>query len=96
MDVCLAYKNMRTEDAEASGTVSAKLKYSGKHEYSGFSIIETGSRGSFTSTTGKMIAPLTTEYIHYLFEVPEEIADTTESIVVSFLIDGNLYDYTVR
>ena len=43
-----------------------------------------------------MIAPLTTEYIHYLFEVPEEIADTTESIVVSFLIDGNLYDYTVR
>ncbi len=96
VDVCFSYKNMGTENAEAGNIVSAKLKYSGKYEYSGFPVIETRSRSSLGNTTGEMIAPLTTEYIHYLFEVPEEIADTTESIVVSFLIDGNLYDYTVR
>lgn len=96
VDVCFSYKNMGTENAEAGNIVSAKLKYSGKYEYSGFPVIETRSRSSLGNTTGEMIAPLTTEYIHYLFEVPEEIADTTESIVVSFLVDGNLYDYTVR
>lgn len=42
------------------------------------------------------IAPLTTEYIHYLFEVPEEVQSSSEGIVISFSVSGNSYTYTVR
>lgn len=96
VDVCFAYRNMGTENIQADEAISAKIKYANKDVYTGFSMIECENRTRFTYADITSIAPLTTEYIHYLFEVPEEIAETTESIVVSFLIDGNLYDYTVR
>ena len=59
-------------------------------------MIEEDSRGDFTYSNITNISPLSTEYIHYLFEVPEEVKSSTESVVVTFTVDGNTYTYTVR
>ncbi len=96
VDVCFAYKNTSDKSVDADEAISAKLRYADKYDYSGFSMIEKDSRSDFTYSNITNIAPLTTEYIHYLFEVPEEVQSSSESIVISFSISGNSYTYTVR
>ena len=96
VDVCFAYKNTTGKSVGADDVISAKLKYADKYDYSGFSMIEEDSRSDFTYSNITSIAPLTTEYIHYLFEVPEEVQSSSERIVITFSISGNTYTYTVR
>ncbi len=96
VDLCVAYKNLAGNDVMADEVMSGKLQYAGKYDYTGFSIIEKESRTDFTYSNITSIAPLSTEYVHYLFEVPEEVESSGESVVISFTIDGNTYTYTVR
>lgn len=39
---------------------------------------------------------LCTEYIHYIFQVPEELEASGDQVVISFKIDGNRYTYSVK
>ena len=96
MDICFAYKNTSERKVGADEIISAKLKYAGKYEYTGFTTIEEDSRGDFTYTNITSISPLSTEYVHYLFSVPEEVKTSTESIEITFVIDGNTYTYKLR
>lgn len=96
VDFCIAFKNWEGEGIMADEVVSAKLTYATKYEYDGFSTIEEQDRGNFTYTNITSISPLCTEYIHYLFEVPEEVETSKEPVSVSFKIGGNEYLYTVR
>ena len=96
VDVCFAYKNTSGKSVGADDVISAKLKYADKYEYSGFSIIEEDNRGNFTYSNISSIAPLCTEYIHFLFVVPEEIQNSSERIVITFSVSGSTYTYTVR
>ena len=76
--------------------MSAMLTYAGKYEYTGFSMIEESNRGDFTYSNITSIAPLTTEYLHYLCEVPAEAETSSEAIEIEFVIGGNTYSYKVR
>lgn len=96
VDICFAYKNISGANVDADEVISAKMKYADKYEYTGFSMIEEDSRADFTYSNITSIAPLSTEYVHYLFEVPEEVQTSTESVVITFTVDGNTYTYTVR
>lgn len=98
VDVCFAYKNRQSYDVRADQVISAELKYDDrKYTYKGFSIIEEDNRSDFTYTNITSISPLSTEYIHYLFEMPAEIENNTKSIEILFTtIDGKDYIYTVR
>ncbi len=59
-------------------------------------MIEKDSRGDFTYSNITSISPLNTEYVHYLFSVPEEVESSSDTVVIIFRIDGNDYTYTVR
>ena len=96
VDVCVAYENIEGKSIMADDAISASLTYAEKYEYNGFSIIEKDSRSSFTYTNITSVKPLIVSYIHYLFEVPEELAEGTESIEVTLKIDGGSYIYTIR
>ncbi len=96
VDLCVAYKNLGASDRTASDVISATLLYSGIYEYTGFSVIEESNRGNFTYSDITDIAPLTTEYLHYLFNVPEEVGSSTGSLEVILTIDGETYSYSVR
>lgn len=96
VDVCIAYKNLTSSDIEAYQTMSAQLVYADKYTFTGFSIVEEDSRGDFTYSNITNVSPLTSEYIHYLFEVPEEVKNSSESIVVTVTIAGTDYKYVVR
>lgn len=96
IDFCIGYKNWKSKDVMADDVMSAKLTYAGKYEYSGFSMIEENNRGNFTYSNITSIAPLITEYLHYLFEVPAEVESSSEPIEIEFVIGGNTYSYKVR
>ena len=96
VDICFAYKNTANTKVGADDIISAKLKYAETYEYTGFSMIEEDSRSDFTYSNITSISPLCTEYVHYLFEVPEEVETSTESVEISFTTDGNTYTYKVR
>ena len=96
VDICFAYKNTGNKNVDADEVISAKLKYADKYEYTGFSMIEEDSRADFTYSNITSIAPLSTEYVHYLFEVPEEVSTSNNSIEIFFDIDGNSYTYKVK
>ena len=92
VDICFAYKNTNTEKIYVDDAITADMKYAGKYNYTGFSCCEEDNRSSFISYT--YISPLATEYVHYLFEVPEEVKTSGDSIEITFTIDGNNYSYT--
>lgn len=94
VDFCISYKNTSGANVGAADVFTAELLYAGKYHYTGSSIIETDSRGNFTYSLITAIAPLTTEYLHYLFEVPEEIMHSSEPMEITFTVDGNRYTYT--
>lgn len=96
VDICIAYKNLSYKKVGADDVLYAKLTYSGKYEYSGFSMIEEDNRSNFTYSSFTSISPLTTEYLHYLFEIPAEVETSGESISVAFTLGGNTYSYMVR
>lgn len=96
VDICIAYKNLSYKNVGADDVLSAKLTYSGKYDYTGFSMVEEDSRSDFTYSNITNISPLTTEYLHYLFEVPSEVETSGEAVSVEFTVGGNTYSYTVR
>lgn len=97
VDVIFSYKNLSTVDVDCDELFGGvKLIYAGDYEYSGFAIVEEDNRSDFTYASITSISPLTTEYVHYLFELPSSLKDDSGSLVLHFRIGDNLYKYTVR
>ena len=96
IDFCVGYKNWKTKDVGSDDVMSAVLTYGGKYEYTGFSVAEGSNRSDFTYSNITSVAPLAMEYLHYLFEVPEEVENSSEAVEIKFTIDGNTYSYKVR
>ena len=78
----------------ADGVGSVKIKYADKYEYTSFSIIEDG--GDFTYSNITNIDPLTVGKPHYLFDIPDEVANNEDSIVAYITIKGSTYELKIR
>ncbi len=96
VDACFAYKNMTTGDVMADEVISGNLLYDGKYDYTGFPVIEKDSRSDLTYANITSIAPLSTEYLHYLFEVPEEVQSSSSPIELKMVIGYKDYRVVVR
>ncbi len=96
VDLCLNYKNLATDDVEVYDIGDGLLIYDEKYNYSCFATVEEGNRRDFTFASISQIKPLTKEYVHYLFEVPDEVANGSGSIVIELDMSGHKYKYVVR
>jgi hypothetical protein len=97
VDVVIAYKNLGQDPKDADEAVkSGSLKYDNTYDYTGFTTIEEDNGQDFTYTNITTIKPLVTDKLHYLFEVPAEVASSNKPIKVSFKVAENTYIYTVR
>lgn len=95
LEVKYNYKNLNSTEVEADKIVSMKMKYDNKYEYTGFSVIEDSS-SDFTYANITNIAPLTTGKLHYLFDVPDEVAKSDKSIVVIVNCGNEEYEIKIR
>lgn len=92
VNFCVAYKNMSDQQIRGDKAISAKLTV-GETHYQGAAKVEMYGRSNFENAGAIELIPLSTEYIHYLFPIPEEVAAGGESMVISFKIDGINYTY---
>lgn len=92
IDMCIAYKNTSSKKIRADKAVSVKLEQAEAQT----TVAEQLNRSMFDYANLVNIIPLGTEYIHYIFQVPEEIATNDDPVTISFKIDGNRYTYSVK
>lgn len=95
LDLKLNYKNLASTDIDADEVGGIKIKFANNYEYTSFSIIEEPD-GDFTYSSIRSIAPLTTGKLHYLFDIPDEVANSTESIIAYITIGSEKYELTIR
>lgn len=91
--VAFSYKNLSTIGKDASEAMSPLLIYDNKYEYGAFSAVEDGGGSDFTYSNLTRIDPLSTESIHYMFEIPAEAKNSGKPIVVTLKLEGNSYYY---
>lgn len=95
LDIKLNYKNLDGTEITANKVGSMKIKFANKYDYTSFCIIE-DSEGDFTYSNITSITPLTTGKLHYLFDVPDEVVNSSESIVAYITIGTENYELIIR
>ncbi len=96
VDICVAFKNLKTTDIMADTAGTAYISFAGKYQYNVFSVIEEQNRGNLTYSNITSIAPLTTEYIHYMSNVPDQIVESNGEFIAVITIGGQKYHYILR
>ncbi len=90
----LKYKNISTEPQDMADVFYAEMKYKNKYEYHSFVSVLDGDWEGFSSY--EELCPLSDEYVYVVFEVPQEVADAEDSVVVTLEICEKTYTYKVR
>lgn len=98
VDVIIAYKNLSSVGIKANKTITgATLVYDKSYKYNPSLTIEENGRSDFAmSIRTAEIAPLTVGYLHLVFQVPQEVENTSSPIEVYFAINNTKYCYIVR
>ncbi len=96
IDICIAYKNLTGESVDADEVGNVAVTYDGKYKYTAFSIIEKENRGNFTYTNITDIDCLSTEFLHYLIEVPDEVINSKKTIDADLIVNENTYKIKIR
>lgn len=95
-DTVIKVKSLLTEGKSADEFVSVKVVYDNKYEYNAFSTIEDKGGADFTYTNITSIEPLKTGTLHFIAEVPAEVAKDKKPIQVIVSTNGEDYTYTYR
>lgn len=91
----LDYKNLEGTSVESDEIATVNVKYNNKYEYTSFPVI-VDSDGDFTYANITDINPLTVGQMYYLCDVPDEVANGTESIVAYVKISSETYEIHIR
>ena len=92
VNFCVSYKNLSPQAVGAKKALSVKLTIDGE-QYQGAAMAEINGRSMFEAASSINLLPLSTEYIHYLFPISEEIAAGGKSIEITIKADGISYTY---
>jgi hypothetical protein len=95
LDIKIKYKNLDYTDIGADEVGSVSIKFDNKYEYTGFSVIEDTDK-DFTYTNITSIEPLTEGNLHYLIDVPDEVAKGKEPITAFINIGNDKYKLEIR
>lgn len=95
LEVKYNYKNLGESNVRADNIASMTIKYDNKYEYTGFCVIE-DTDNDFTYANITNVAPLTTGKLHYLFDIPDEVANGEGSITAKVKCDSDTYEIVLR
>lgn len=95
LDICIPYKNYGKEKIVASDVFAATMIHDNSTTYEGSTIVESQNRTDLTYSGITDMNPLIQGYIHMLFEVPQDVAESG-SVQVIFKMEENEYILTVR
>lgn len=81
-----------TESIVPEDMTECELIYDGTYRYDG--MIFTQLRGEYVP--GAAVQPLCSEYVTLVFEIPDSVEQSEGSLVISFSVNGDEYEFTVR
>lgn len=89
-------KNLMKRDIRIDETFSATAIYGDGYVYDGFVIVEDDNRFDWVSSYSAG-APLETRGVHALIEMPAEVENTDENVIISLkTLDGGTYQLNYR
>ncbi len=95
LDIKIKYKNLDYTDITADDVGSVSIKFDNKYEYDGFCVIEDTDK-DFTYANITAIEPLTEDNLHYLIDVPDEVAKGKEPLTAYINIGSDKYELVIR
>lgn len=94
-DICFMIHNRSDKTFEMGDLMNMKLWYQNSDQYSCFDVVENTERTSF-DLAYDYLEPQGTAYMHWLFEMPEEIGGSSDPMWISFSLEDTIYTCKVR
>jgi len=96
VDVRIAFQNTSDESVSSHYIAEGLLVYAGAYEYTGITQAEENDEGELTNTYGRTVHPSETEYLHYLFSVPQEVQDSGNRLALNLTMCDHAYRMIIR
>jgi len=96
LDTVFNFVNMATGTVEAKELLEAKIIYDNKYEYGSFMLIEHGRNTDLLDAVMVTINPQATETLHYVFELPPELENSSRPLVLTLSYNSTDYYYRIR
>ena len=96
IDLCIKYKNLDTGKISADSTFKSTLIYRNIYEYTGNIIVEESDRSDFTYASLTDIAPLSSIYLHILFNASDIVKSTDGSLIAVLQVNSKYYSIVIR
>jgi len=96
LHVVVRYKNLGGTNKMADEFGLIVAIYNEKYEYPLYSIVEKENRSDFTYSNITSINPLSTGYVHYLADVPEEVESSGLPVLFKLTVNGEVFQYHVQ
>ena len=96
LDTTIVLKSLLTSGRSADEFAQVEILFDDKYEYRTFATIEERGGSDFTYTSITAIEPLKNGTLHFLAEVPEEVANGSEPLVVTITLNGQSFEYHIR
>ncbi|AOR23675.1 hypothetical protein [Clostridium taeniosporum] len=88
-------KNIQKQDLPCDKIINVEANYNDGYQYKAQPIVEDASTG-FTYANITSITPLETKGMRYLISCPQEVEETQNPLVITFNLNGEKYNYTIR
>jgi len=96
LDTTIVLKSLLTSGRSADEFAQVEIVFNDKYEYRTFATIEDRGGSDFTYTNITSIEPLKNGTLHFLAEVPEELANGSEPLVVTITVNGQSFEHRIR
>lgn len=88
-------KNTQKQNLNCDKVMKVEANYNNGYTYSSSDIVEDTTTG-FTYSNIKSINPLETQGMRFLIKCPQEVVESSNPLFLTFTIDGEKYNYTMR
>jgi len=96
LDTILTIKSLLTSAEFAEDFADVEVLFNGKYEYLTFSTIEERGGSDFTYSNITLIEPLKSGTLHFLAEIPEEVANSSDPLIVTIHTKDQSFNYKIR
>lgn len=95
IDISVDVKNIQKQNLNCDRIMDVTADYNNGYTYSAFAVVEDNNTG-FTYASISDISPLETQGMRYLIDCPQEVAETSYPLFLTFELGDKTYKYVIR
>ncbi|WP_459479621.1 zinc ribbon domain-containing protein [Clostridium saccharoperbutylacetonicum] len=95
IDIAANVKNTQKQNLKCDQIINVEANYNNGYKYSSQAVVEDNNTG-FTYANIKDIKPLETQGMRFIIQCPEEVQTSNNPLILTFNIEGEKYNYTMK